>query len=163
MRLKGPRFRTWIKCTLMLGSWWHHILPKGRHSLPSQVTKIISAVLQAQAPQEKMDTAPALLLLLALGFCEYGHGVVQPLHWEGQRKPFHQIQYIGLNNWGGKKQTKTTDFEVCSVSLEGKTASPQPAKGSWRGGCSTCTGKGDWMGEWFWRAGRRVEKKRFIS
>ncbi|NWV02599.1 CD8A protein, partial [Ptilonorhynchus violaceus] len=31
-----------------------------------------------------MDRSPALLLLLTLGLCEYGHGVVQPLHCWGQ-------------------------------------------------------------------------------
>lgn len=57
---------------------------------------------------------------------------------------------------------KKADFEVCSVSLEGKVASPQPAKGSWRSGCSTtCTGKGDGSDEWFWRGGRRVEERGF--
>ncbi|NXO13628.1 CD8A protein, partial [Oriolus oriolus] len=31
-----------------------------------------------------MDRSPALLLLLALGLCEYGHGAVQPLHRDRQ-------------------------------------------------------------------------------
>ncbi|NXR63868.1 CD8A protein, partial [Rhadina sibilatrix] len=40
-----------------------------------------------------MDTSPALLLLLTLGFCEYGHGAVQPLHREGQfPKDITQLQ-----------------------------------------------------------------------
>lgn len=39
-------------------------------------------------PYKKMSGSPALLLLLALGLCEYGHRVVHHLHREGQVNPF---------------------------------------------------------------------------
>ncbi|NXR53644.1 CD8A protein, partial [Hippolais icterina] len=40
-----------------------------------------------------MDTSPALLLLLTLAFCEYGHGVVQPLNQQGKSpKDITQLQ-----------------------------------------------------------------------
>ncbi|NWI96959.1 CD8A protein, partial [Pitta sordida] len=43
-----------------------------------------------------MDRSPALLLLLTLGFCEYGHRAGQPLQWEGQENPSTEFKKLGF-------------------------------------------------------------------
>ncbi|NXP63776.1 CD8A protein, partial [Chloropsis cyanopogon] len=44
-----------------------------------------------------MDTSPALLLLLSLGFCEYGHGVVQPLHRRAKENPSTESNALDIS------------------------------------------------------------------
>ncbi|NWV65357.1 CD8A protein, partial [Malurus elegans] len=44
-----------------------------------------------------MDSSPALLLLLALGLCEYGHGAGQPLQREGEENPSTEPSCPGIH------------------------------------------------------------------
>lgn len=69
------------------------------------------------------DASPALLLLLSLGLCEYGTGILGHL-FHGERVkgvkvfPFHQIQGIGEN----EEQAHKTNDQGCSVNEEGRKA-----------------------------------------
>lgn len=69
------------------------------------------------------DASPALLLLLSLGLCEYGTGILGHLFHGEQVKgvkafPFHRIHGIGEN----EEQAHKTNDQGCSVNGKGRKA-----------------------------------------